>query len=236
MDTGLETRLSAIRERMAAACARAGRDPSSVNLLAVSKTYGPEAVCAAAALGVEVFGENKVQEARGKVPQCPARLRWHLVGHLQTNKAREAVNLFEMIHAVDSLRLLQFLDRVAGEEGRTVNACVEVNVSGERSKFGIAPAELPGLLRAADTLFRVRIVGLMTMPPIAADPGETRPFFRALRELRDRMQSETGLALPELSMGMSHDYEVAIEEGATWIRIGTLLFGPRARSDAHDEG
>lgn len=233
--TDLETRWAGINRRIDEACGRAGRDPSTVQVLAVSKTQSPEAVAEVAALGVETFGENKVQEARQKIPLCPSRLHWHLIGHLQSNKARDAVRLFEMIHAVDSLRLLELLDRCAGEEGRVIPVCLEVNVSGERSKFGIAPHVVEEILRGTGSLFKVKIVGLMTIPPVAEDPGEARPFFRALRELRDQMQDLTGVALPELSMGMSQDFEVAIEEGATWIRVGTLLFGPRQRKESSYE-
>ncbi len=230
--TDLETRWVGINRRIDEACGRGGRDPSTVQVMAVSKTQSPEAVAEVAALGVATFGENKVQEARQKIPLCPSRLHWHLIGHLQSNKARDAVRLFEMIHAVDSLRLLELLDRCAGEEGRVLPVCLEVNVSGERSKFGMPPRAVAEALRAAGSLFKVKVVGLMTIPPVAEDPGEARPFFRALRELRDQMQDLTGMALPELSMGMSQDFEVAIEEGATWIRVGTLLFGPRQRKES----
>lgn len=233
--TELEDRWAGINRRIDEACARAGRDPSTVQVLAVSKTQGPDAVAQVAALGVETFGENKVQEARAKIPLCPGRLHWHLIGHLQSNKAREAVRLFEMIHSVDSLKLLQVLDRVAAEEGRRLDVCLEVNVSGERSKFGMAPESVLETLHAAQSLFNIKVVGLMTIPPVAEDPEEARPYFRALRELRDRMQDHTGMSLPELSMGMSQDFDIAIEEGATWIRVGTLLFGPRARKEPqHD--
>ncbi len=232
--TDLETRWSDINRRVDEACGRAGRDPATVQLMAVSKMQDPDSIREVAALGLETFGENKVQEARLKIPQCPSRLHWHLIGHLQSNKAREAVRLFEMIHAVDSLRLLEVLDRMAGEEGRTIPVCLEVNVSGERSKFGMPPGEVLETLRNADRLYKVKVVGLMTIPPIAEDPEEARSFFRALRELRDQMRDQTGMALPELSMGMSHDFEVAVEEGATWIRVGTLLFGPRKRKETHE--
>ena len=205
-----------------------------MTLLAVSKTQGPDAVREAAALGLTVFGESRVQEARQKIPQCSSTLHWHFIGHLQTNKAHEAMRLFEMVHAVDSIRLMEALDRVAQEEGRTIPICLEVNVSGERSKFGMSPPDVSAALERARTLFRVQIKGLMTIPPIAEDPAEARPFFRALRELRDRCQGETGVSLPELSMGMSHDFEVAVEEGSTWIRVGSLLFGPRAKKEAHE--
>lgn len=230
----LADRFADINRRIAAACERVGRDPSGVRLVAVSKTQPPDAIRDVAALGVETFGENKVQEAHAKIPLCPSRLHWHLVGHLQSNKAREAVRLFEMIHSVDSLRLLETIDRLAGEEGRTLPVCLEVNVSGERSKFGLPPEAVLETLRAANALFRVKVVGLMTIPPVAEDPGEARPFFRALKTLRDTLQEQAGQALPELSMGMSHDFEIAVEEGATWIRVGTLLFGPRPRKEAHD--
>jgi len=232
--TELEIRYEDIVARIAAACARVGRDPAGVRMMAVSKTQTPEAVRAVAALGIETFGENKVQEARLKIPDCPSRLHWHLVGHLQSNKAREAVRLFEMIHAVDSLRLLEILDRLAGEEGRSLPVCLEVNVSGERSKFGMDPNSVVDTVLAAGSLFKTRVVGLMTIPPADSDPEESRPYFGALRELRDRVQDRTGTSLPELSMGMSHDFEVAIEEGATWIRLGTLLFGPRQKKEEHD--
>ncbi len=227
----LENRWAEINRRLDAACARVGREPDTVQVMAVSKTRQPDEIRDVAALGIETFGENKVQEARAKIPLCSGRLHWHLIGHLQSNKAREAVQLFEMIHAVDSLRLLEILDRAAGEEGRQLSVCLEVNVSGERSKFGMAPEAVLETLRGAERLFKVKVVGLMTIPPVAEDPEDARPFFRALRELRDRMQDQTGSPLPELSMGMSQDFEVAVEEGATWIRVGTLLFGPRPRKE-----
>ncbi|MEI6564302.1 MAG: YggS family pyridoxal phosphate-dependent enzyme [bacterium] len=234
MSIELENRYADIIRRIHEACGRVGRDPATVRLMAVSKTLQPDDIAAVAALGIETFGENRIQEARGKISLCPGRLHWHLIGHLQSNKAREAVRLFEMIHSVDSLRMLETLDRVAAEEGCTLPVCLEVNVSGERSKFGMSPDDLPVALEAANRLFKVKVVGLMTIPPIAEDPGEARPFFRALRDLRDRMQAATGLNLPELSMGMSHDFEIAVEEGATWIRVGTLLFGPRKRKETHE--
>ena len=232
--TELESRFEEIMRRIREACGRVGRDPGSVRLMAVSKTQPPDAVRDVAALGIDTFGENKVQEARVKIPECPGRLHWHLVGHLQSNKAREAVRLFEMIHSVDSARLLEVINRAAGEEGKTLPVCLEVNVSGERSKFGMAPETVADTLEAARSMFRIKVVGLMTIPPVAAEPGEARPFFRALRTLRDDIQTRTGMVLPELSMGMSHDFDVAIEEGATWIRVGTLLFGPRPKREVSD--
>lgn len=220
-------RIERIRARMAAACARAGRDPDGVRLLAVSKTQPPESVTEAAAAGLTVFGENKVQEAAAKIPLCPSHLHWHLVGHLQGNKVRAAVRLFETIHSVDSAGLLERINALAGDEGARPSLLLEVNVSGEASKFGLRPGDVAPVLDAARSLSQVSVVGLMTMPPFAEDPGRTRAYFRALRELRDRLRSDTGFDLPELSMGMSADFEVAIEEGATWIRVGTDLFGPR---------
>lgn len=238
MDTQgtLNSRLEGIRERMAGACERAGRAPDSVRLLPVSKTHPPESVEAAVRAGLDTFGESRVQEARQKIPLCPGGIHWHFIGHLQTNKVREAARYFEMIHAVDSLRLLETLDRVCGEEGRRMPVCLEVNVAGESSKYGLSPAELGGVFERAAGLFAVQIVGLMTVPPIAEDPAAVRPFFAELRRLRDVWRERTGLPLPELSMGMSHDFEVAIEEGSTWVRVGTLLFGPRPRRapDASD--
>lgn len=236
MSLDLEKRYEDIVQRIHAACGRAGRDPATVQLMAVSKTQQPDDIAAVAALGIETFGENRVQEARGKIPLCPSRIHWHLIGHLQSNKAREAVHLFEMIHSVDSLRMLETLDRFAADEGRSLPVCLEVNVSGERSKFGMSPEQVPVTLEAANRLFRVKVVGLMTIPPIAEDPEAARPFFRTLRELRERMQIDAGLNLPELSMGMSHDFEIAIEEGATWIRVGSLLFGPRKRKETDESG
>ena len=235
MGTAFESRLAAVSERLAAACARAGRDPATVRLLPVSKTYGPEAVAEAAAAGLTVFGESRVQEARQKIPLCPSHLAWHFIGHLQTNKAREAVALFELLHAVDSLRLLETVDRAAADAGRKAAVLLEVNVAGERSKFGLTPDDVAGVLAAANRLFHVEIRGLMTIPPVAREAEDARPFFRALRELRDRCREQSGLPLPELSMGMSHDFEIAVEEGATWVRLGTILFGERVKPPHESE-
>ena len=221
--------LAAVRKRIAAACARAGRPADAVRLLAVSKTYGPEAVRAAAAAGQRLFGENRVQEAAAKIPECPGNLEWHLVGHLQGNKAAAAARLFDWIHSVDSAKLLEALDRQAGEAGRTLQVLVQVNVSGERSKSGLAPAAVPDVLALGGRLRNIQVRGLMTMPPLAEDPDKSRLYFRELRERRDRWAQELGLELPELSMGMTHDLEVAIEEGATFVRVGTGIFGARAR-------
>lgn len=229
MNETFADRYDAIRQRMAAACGRAGRDPSAVRMIAVSKTHGPERVAEAAAAGVTIFGENKVQEARAKIPLCPGHLVWHLVGHLQSNKAYAACELFDVVHSVDSLKLLQVIDRACDELGKTMKVLIEVNVSGEGSKFGAAPEAVPALLEAANSLTRVEVRGLMTMPPFMPEAEDARPHFRRLRELRDGWSETTGIPLDELSMGMSGDFEVAIEEGATWVRIGTALFGEREK-------
>jgi hypothetical protein len=225
-------RCEKVRERIRAACRRAGRQEAEIGLVAVSKTHGPEKVREVAACGISVFGENKVQEAASKIPECPGNLTWHLVGHLQRNKAAKAVELFDLIHSVDSLRLIEAIDRVAADMGKTARVLLEVNVSGEGTKFGLKPEEVAGVLSAANKLARVEIRGLMTMPPLTENPEDARPYFRRLRELRDSLRGATGHALAELSMGMSHDFEVAIEEGAHWIRVGTALFGERERPEA----
>ncbi len=226
-DLEFEGRLEALRRRIEAACARAGRSPESVNLLAVTKTCGPDRVRQAAGAGLTCFGESRIQEARQKIGLLPASLTWHFIGHLQTNKAREAVRLFHLVQGVDSEKLLLALESAAEAQGRTLPVFLEINVSGEGSKFGLAPEAAPAVLRAADRLRRIEIQGLMTIPPAAPDPGQARPFFRRLRELRDAWRRDTGYELAELSMGMSGDFEVAIEEGATWVRVGTALFGAR---------
>ncbi|MCE9614192.1 MAG: YggS family pyridoxal phosphate-dependent enzyme [Lentisphaerae bacterium] len=226
----MQERVEQVQAGIAAACARAGRAVDEVGLVAVSKMRSPDDVAAAAAAGLRVFGESRVQEAAQKIPLCPGRLTWHFIGHLQTNKVRPAVGLFSMIHAVDSWKLLDTLDRVCGEEGGRLPVCLEVNVSGERSKFGMAPDDVPRVLVQSAALSRVSVVGLMTVPPFDPDPEKARPFFARLRGLRDRWRRETGVALEHLSMGMSLDYGVAIEEGATWIRVGTTLFGERAKA------
>lgn len=220
-------RLVQVRERTEKACQRAGRSPNEVKILAVSKTQTPESIRAAADCGLGVFGENRIQEARQKIPLCPAQLEWHLIGHLQTNKVRDAVRLFQIIHSVDSQKLLAAIDAAGGLTGRIMPVFLEVNVSGEGSKFGLAPDSVPETLEYANSLKRVEVTGLMTIPPAAKNPEDARPFFRKLRLLRDQWRQQTGFVLNELSMGMSHDFEVAVEEGATWIRLGTVLFGKR---------
>jgi pyridoxal phosphate enzyme (YggS family) len=223
-------RLDDVRGRMAAACARAGRPPGDVTLVAVAKFFGPEAVAEAAAAGVDTIGENRVQEAAAKIPLCPSRLSWHMVGHLQRNKARTAAALFDRVHGVDSIRLLEALDAACDDAGKRIPVCLEINVSGEGSKFGLRPEDAPVALDRANGLANVRVTGLMTIPPYTPEPEDARRHFRRLRTLRDEWERSLGTRLPDLSMGMSGDFEVAIEEGATMIRVGTALFGPRPKA------
>lgn len=231
MGESFEERLNQVQARIRNACERVRRQPDDVRLLPISKTWGPEEIREAADCGLTVFGENRVQEAKQKIPLCPGRLSWHMVGHLQTNKVGDAVQLFQMIHSVDSLKLLRAVDRISGAAGVVMPVCLEVNVSGEGSKFGLAPEAVPEVLKAANDLMQVDVVGLMTIPPVARDPEEARPHFRRLRELRDQWRDQTGFVLPDLSMGMSHDFEIAIEEGATWVRLGTILFERRVSNE-----
>ena len=226
---GLAENLEQIKERMAAACLRAGRDPASVTLMAVTKTHPPETVQAAADLGIVFVGENKVQEAKAKIPLCPGRLRWHFIGHLQSNKARDAVELFEMIQSVDSLALAQELNKRCEQAGKRLPILLEVNLAGEASKFGYAPERLLAELNDLNALPRLAVHGLMTVPPWKPVAEQVRPYFREARELKQRCEGILGAPLPQLSMGMSGDYEVAIEEGATLVRVGTALFGERPK-------
>jgi len=220
-----------VRARIADACGRAGRDPASVQLIAVSKGQPPEIVAGAAALGLCVFGENKVQEAKAKIPLCPGRLRWHMIGHLQSNKARDAVALFEMAHSVDSLALAQELNKRADAAAKRLPILLEVNIAGEASKHGLSPAAALEHLDAINALPRLEVHGLMTMAPWTPDLERVRRVFRRLREVKSECEQRLGAPLPHLSMGMTSDFEVAIGEGATMVRIGTALFGPRPRKD-----
>ena len=227
-------RVLAVRERIARAAERASRPPGEVRLVAVSKTHPAEAVRDAFAAGVRDFGENRVQEAEPKIAAtadlAPSGLRWHLVGHLQSNKARRAATLFEVVESVDSLELALRLARVGSEAGRAVRALVQVDLAGEETKFGLPEAELPGVLEALRGKEGLRVEGLMVLPPFFEDPEGARPYFRRLRALRDRAHEAGLLGGRELSMGMSHDLEAAIEEGATIVRVGTAIFGERARA------
>src|ERR1051325_672982 len=225
----LAANLDSVQQRIAVACARAGREPGSVTLLAVTKSHSPETVAEAARLGLTLFGENKVQEAKAKIPLCAGRLRWHMIGHLQTNKCRDAVELFEMIESVDSLHLAQEISKRAESAGKTMPVLLEVNLAGEANKFGYRPDTLAAELEPINALPRLEIHGLMTVPPWTSNAETVRPVFRRLRELKEHCEKILGAPLPHLSMGMSGDFEVAIEEGATIVRIGTALFGPRPK-------
>lgn len=227
----LAASLDGIQQRIGAACARAERDPASVTLLAVTKTQPPQMVEAAAKLGLSLFGENKVQEAKAKIPLCPGRVRWHMIGHLQSNKCRDAVALFGMIQSVDSLALAEEINKRADAAARSMPILLEVNIVGEASKFGYPPARLLEQLKAINDLPRLELQGLMTIPPWTPLPEKVRPAFRRLRELKTECEQILGAPLPHLSMGMSGDFEVAIEEGATIVRIGTALFGERRRAE-----
>jgi hypothetical protein len=221
--------LHTIQQRIRSACERAGRDPAGVTLLAVTKTHRPETVRAAVEAGQFLFGENKVQEAKAKIPLCPGKARWHFIGHLQSNKCRDAVHFFEMIQSVDSLALAVEIHKRAEQAAKRVPVLLEVNVAGEASKFGYAPDRLLTELAALNDLKRLEIHGLMTVPPWTAEPEKVRPHFRRLRELKEHCEQIFGAPLPHLSMGMTGDFEIAIEEGATMVRIGTALFGERGR-------
>ena len=226
----LKARLDGVRARIAQAAGRTGRDPSSVRLIAVSKTFSVDAVREAADHGQLDFGENRVQEAVSKIDATrDLPLRWHLIGHLQSNKARKAVEQFAVIHSVDSVALLERIDRSAAEIGRTIDVLIQVDLAGEVTKHGLPVTEVAGTVDVALRCRSARLVGLMLLPPSHDDPEATRPYFTSLRSLRDDLlkRGTPREALAELSMGMSHDFEVAVEEGATMVRVGTALFGQR---------
>jgi len=217
----IQANIQRVQETVARACRRAGRSPDEVLLIAVSKTVDLERIRAAVAAGAKALGENRVQEARDKVEALGHPVPWHLIGSLQTNKARDAVKIFDWIHSVDRLDLAKEIDRRAHAAGRTVRALLQVNLGDEPQKGGVAPGDVKPLLDAIAGLANLRVHGLMAIPPAVESPEAARPYFRQLRELRD------ALGLEHLSMGMSADYEVAIEEGATMIRVGTSIFGHR---------
>jgi PLP dependent protein len=231
----LRDNLQRVQDRIAAAAARAGRDAASITLVAVSKTQPLDALIAAYQLGVRDFGENRVEEASIKLPAFRSSVPdsvavFHLIGHLQSRKVDEAVRLFDRVHSVDSLKLVQRLERFAAARGKVLPVLLEVNVAGEAGKYGFDHARLDELYAAIEGLLpltHVRLAGLMTMAPIAAAPEETRPVFSALRELRDALAARYGIQLPHLSMGMTDDFEIAVEEGATLVRVGRAIFGER---------
>jgi pyridoxal phosphate enzyme (YggS family) len=222
-------RLNQVRENIRAAMQRASRPASETpELVAVSKTHPPEALQEAVDHGLLLFGESRIQEAKAKIPLLPARCRWHFIGHLQKNKIRQALPLFELLHGVDSLQTAKEVDRIAAELGLFPKVLLEVNLAGESSKFGFTQEALMQEIESLLQLPRLQIEGLMTIPPPAPDPENSRRYFAALRELRDKLRQAAGPPLPALSMGMSDDYAVAVEEGATLVRIGSALFGARS--------
>ncbi|MEO8440707.1 MAG: YggS family pyridoxal phosphate-dependent enzyme [Spartobacteria bacterium] len=226
--------LALVREQIAEAAARAGRTADEMELIAVSKTHPAEKVEAAAAAGQTLFGESRVQEARSKIPLLPSRLRWHFIGHLQKNKIRHALPLFELFHGIDSLALAEEMQRIADDDGRQPRILLEVNMAGEANKHGFAPEALRRELEAILSFGRLTIEGLMTIPPLAPEAEASRRYFVALRELRDALERECNVSLPQLSMGMSGDFLVAIEEGATLVRVGTAIFGERTRARGNE--
>jgi pyridoxal phosphate enzyme (YggS family) len=221
--------LKTVMDRIAAAAKRAGRDPSSVRLVVVTKTVDADRVREAVTTGALVLGENRVQEAKEKIEKLGRVAHWHLIGRLQTNKAKYAVRLFELIHSVDSVELARELDRQAAKIGKVQDVLIEVSLAGEASKAGVPAADAAALVREAAKLKNISIHGLMTIPPFLDNPEDVRPYFRRLRELAAGISQEhiPGVSMQELSMGMSNDFEAAIEEGATLVRVGTAIFGER---------
>jgi pyridoxal phosphate enzyme (YggS family) len=219
-----------VKDRIALAAKRAGRDPASVRLVVVTKTIDQERIKEAVEAGATIFGENRVQEAKGKIEKLGAVASWHLIGHLQVNKAKYAVKLFDVIHSVDSLELAAEIDKQAAKIGKKQNVLVEVNIAGEASKAGMAVKNAPTLVREIAKHNNIAIQGLMTIPPFSENPEDSRPYFCVLRELAESLAGGDipNADMKELSMGMSGDFEVAIEEGATMVRVGTLIFGERA--------
>ena len=228
----IKERLTRVRQQIARAAERAQRNPEDITLIAVTKTFDAETVQRAVRAGALDLGENRIQEAAGKVEAVQgAGLRWHLIGHLQSNKARVAVRLFDVIHTIDSRELVERLDRIAGEEGRRPTVLVQVDLGREATKAGADEGQLPEIIEALDRARHLAFVGLMTLPPFFDAAEQTRPYFRRLRQLLEELNRRRGpeRQLTQLSMGMSHDYAVAIEEGATLVRVGTAIFGQRAK-------
>jgi pyridoxal phosphate enzyme (YggS family) len=218
-----------VRERMEAAARRAGRDPGKIRLVAVSKTVDPGRIRQALEAGVDSLGENYVQEAQKKIEELGPRAAWHFIGHLQSNKAKAAVRLFDWVHSVDSLRLAQELSRVAGQQNKVLPVLLQINLGQETAKFGALQDDTFRLLEQMGLLPGISVKGLMTLPPFFDNPEESRPYFHALRNLAEAVSRRkiAGVSMEELSMGMSNDFETAIEEGATLVRVGTAIFGPR---------
>ena len=223
--------LAQVQQRISVACERSGRSPKEVQLVAVGKKFTAQVIKEAADCGLTLFVENRVQEAKIKIPDCPGHLRWHFIGNLQTNKCKDAVSLFDMLHAVDSLHLAKELNKRCEHLAKVMPVLLEVNVSGEGSKHGFTPEQAIEATQAFLDFPKLELHGLMTMAPFSRQAESTRPYFRKLRELKSDCEDKLGAPLPELSMGMSGDYEIAIEEGATLIRLGTTLFGPRSQAN-----
>jgi PLP dependent protein len=234
--TAIAENLNHVREQIAQAAAKSGRSADDVELVTITKTHPAEKVREAIEAGQTLFGESRVQEARVKIPELPSNIHWHFVGHLQKNKIRHALPLFEMIHSVDSLTLAQEVNRIADEEGLHGRVLFEVNVAGEGSKFGFAPDKLREQMEQLLALPRLTVLGLMTIPPMAQEAEASRKYFVQLRQLRDRLQTEFRVDLAQLSMGMTQDFPIAVEEGATLVRVGTAIFGERSKKQkATDE-
>jgi PLP dependent protein len=225
--SNIEANLNRVKNEIAQAAQVSGRNVTDIELIAVTKTHPAEVVREAVDAGQTLFGESKVQEARVKIPLLPSNLRWHFIGHLQKNKVRHALPLFEMIHSVDSLDLAQAIDRIADENGLHPRILLQINVAGEGSKFGFKARTLRAELESLLMLPRLSIEGLMCIPPLAEEAETSRKYFVELRELRDALEKEFQVNLPQLSMGMTNDYKVAVEEGATLVRVGTAIFGER---------
>jgi pyridoxal phosphate enzyme (YggS family) len=221
--------LERVREQITQAAAKAGRAVNEIELVAITKTHPAEKVREAVEAGHTLFGESRVQEARAKIPELPSNLRWHFVGHLQKNKIRHALPLFELFHGVDSLALAQEIDRIAAEEGAHPRVLLEVNVAGEGSKFGFKAETLRAEIGSLLALPRLSIEGLMCIPPLAEEAEASRKFFGQLRELRNSLEKEFDVKFPHLSMGMTQDFSIAVEEGATLVRVGTAIFGERPK-------
>jgi len=228
--TSITENLERVRLQIAQTAAKVGRAVDEIELVAISKTHDAVKVREAIEAEQSLFGESRVQEARVKIPELPSNLRWHFVGHLQKNKIRHALPLFELIHSVDSLALAQDINRIAEEDGLHPRVLLEVNVAGEGSKFGFTPEKLREDLENLLALPRLSILGLMTIPPIADEAEASRKYFVELRELRDRLQTEFHVDLAQLSMGMTQDFAIAVEEGATLVRVGTAIFGRRSKT------
>jgi pyridoxal phosphate enzyme (YggS family) len=229
MDAIITENLAKVRADILESERKSGRTSGGVELIAVTKTYPPEIIREAVGAGQIYFGESRVQEAKSKIAELPSRLHWHLIGHLQKNKIRQALPLFELIHGVDSMEVLEDIERIAGELGLFPRVLLQINVAGEASKFGFAPDRLISSVEEILAFGRVQIEGLMTIPPLAPSAEFSRKYFAQLRDFRDQLEKEFSFPLPQLSMGMSGDYKVAVEEGATMVRVGTAIFGSRKK-------